>query len=242
MLTHSLCLITGGSRGLGKDLTTRYREAGWTVREFSRSGVGETHVDADFSRRETAIDAMDAEMRELAGSGWDEVVLILNAGQIGPVGPLASSAPRDWWQSLDVNLTLNVSAAGLFQAHFQASKGRKTLALISSGAAVHGIEGWGLYCLAKAGLERLVESMAAEQAYREHPIGAVSIDPGLMDTDMQADIRTVNKDRFHDVGRFIQYRDSGALKPTASVAAAVERILAHDYESGGRYGVETFLT
>lgn len=240
-MSDKLCLITGGSRGLGLALVKSYVQSGWTVREFSRSGQGETHVGADFARRESSVDALDAVMRDMAKRDWAEVVLILNAGQIGPVGPLSASQPRDWWRSLDVNLSLNVSAAGLFQSHFQSPAGRKTLALISSGAAQHGMEGWGLYCLAKAGLERLVESIAAEQEYQSAPIGAISIDPGLMDTDMQADIRKVGKDRFHEVDRFVEYERMGALKPPAAVAGAVQRIIGHAYDSGQRYGVEAFL-
>ena len=31
-------------------------------------------------------------------------LLVNNAGQFGPVGPLAATDPNDWWQVLEVNL------------------------------------------------------------------------------------------------------------------------------------------
>lgn len=240
-MSNKLCLMTGGSRGLGAALVEHYLEDGWTVREFSRSGQGDTHVDADFSRREAAIDAIDAEFRVQASRDWDEVVLILNAAQVGPVGPLATSQPRDWWQSLDVNLTLNVSAAGLFQQHFQDRAARKTLAVMSSGAAQAGMAGWSLYCLAKSGLERLPEAMAEEQKGLPHPIGALSINPGLMDTDMQAEIRATDPSRFAEVERFVQFHNSGALVPPDKVAAAVARIIGHSFQQAKCYDVSDLL-
>lgn len=240
-MANRLCLITGGSRGLGAALTEYYLEAGWTVREFSRSGESAAHITADFSRRESAIDAMDTEMRALKEGDWQEVLVILNSAQIGPVGPLAVSQPRDWWQSLDVNLTLNLSCAGLMQKHFQGQSARKTLVALSSGAARQGMEGWGLYCLAKSGLERFVEAMALEQAYQSHPIGSISISPGLIDTVMQAQIRASDPELFHQVEQFQRFQQQGALRPAHQVAGAVTRIVASDYQPGQCYSVEAWL-
>ncbi|MHA7881004.1 MAG: SDR family NAD(P)-dependent oxidoreductase [Saccharospirillum sp.] len=241
-MTDRLCLITGGSRGLGAALTAHYLRAGWTVREFSRSGDTEAHVDADFSRRENAIDAIDHQMRALKDRHWDEVLVILNSAQVGPVGPLSASQPRDWWQSLDVNLTVNLSCAGLMQKHFQGQAARKTLIALSSGAAREGMEGWGLYCLAKSGLERFIEAMAQEQGYQAHPIGAISISPGLIDTDMQAQIRASDPEHFHEVARFQQFQQQGALRPASQVAGAVTRIAASEYRPGQCYSVEGWLS
>lgn len=241
-MSDKLCLMTGGSRGLGAALVEQYQQQGWTVREFSRSGSGETHVDADFSRRESAIDVIDAEFRAQASQAWDEVVLILNAAQIGPIGPLSSSLPRDWWQSLDVNLTLNISAAGLFQQHFQHSTARKTLAVISSGAARMGMGGWSLYCLAKAGLERLAESIAEEQQNADHPIQTLSISPGLIDTQMQAEIRSSDAKAFADVEEFIAFKEQGALVDPDRVATAVRQLIDSPFRSGELKSVSEILS
>lgn len=240
-MANKLCMITGGSRGLGAALTDHYLKAGWVVREFSRSGQSEAHVDADFARRESAIDAIDSQMRALKDEPWEEVVVILNSAQLGPVGPLSVSKPRDWWQSLDVNLTLNLSCAGLMQKHFQLHQARKTIVAVSSGAARQGMEGWGLYCLAKSGLERFIEAMAQEQAYQAQAIGAISISPGLIDTEMQAQIRATDPEHFHDVAHFQRYHQEGALRPAHQVAAAITRIVDSDYRPGQCYSVDGWL-
>lgn len=241
-MSNKLCLITGGSRGLGAALVKQYQQQSWTVREFSRSGSGEAHIDADFSRREAAIDMIDAEFRAQASHNWDQVVLILNTAQIGPIGPLSSSVPRDWWQSLDVNLTLNLSAAGLFQQHFQSTKADKKLVVISSGAAQSGMGGWSLYCLAKSALERLAESIAEEQQTATHPIQTLSISPGLIDTQMQADIRNSDVHQFAEVEAFREFATSGALVAPERVAAAVISLIAGPFRSGELKSVREVLT
>jgi len=240
-MSNKLCLMTGGSRGLGAELVKHYQQQGWTVREFSRSGSGDAHIDADFSRRESAVDTLDATFREQSQHDWDEVVLILNAAQIGPIGPLSSSAPRDWWQNLDVNLTLNVSAAGLFLQHFQHSPARKTLAVISSGAAQTGIGGWGLYCLAKSGLERLAESIAEEQQNETYPTQTINISPGLIDTEMQAEIRASDASQFADVEEFRAFQQQGALVQPDQVASAVTQIISGSFRSGELKSVSEIL-
>lgn len=240
-MSNTLCLITGGSRGLGAELVTQYLNDGWTVREFSRSGASEAHVATDFSRRENAIDTIDAQFRDLAAQDWDEVVLVINAAQIGPIGALSDSAPRDWWQSLDVNLTLNVSAIGLFQKHFQALAARKVVAVISSGAAQAGMGGWGLYCLAKSGLERLAEAMAEEQQHQPNPIETLNISPGLIDTDMQAQIRSADTHQFAEVEQFRAFKDSGQLVAPQRVASAVHQLIAGPFRSGELKAVREVL-
>lgn len=240
-MSNKLCLMTGGSRGLGAALVELYQNHGWTVREFSRSGRDETHVEADFSRREAAIDAIDAEFRVQANRDWDDIILILNAAQIGPIGPLSSSAPRAWWQSIDVNLTLNISATGLFQQHFQQSAARKTLVAMSSGAAQGGMGGWSLYCLAKAGLERLAEAVAEEQQGAAHPIQTLSISPGLIDTDMQAQIRASDASQFAEVEQFRAFQQNGALVTPERVAAAIMQLIERPFRSGELKSVSELL-
>jgi NAD(P)-dependent dehydrogenase (short-subunit alcohol dehydrogenase family) len=58
---------------------------------------------------------------------------------------------------------------------------------LSSGAALRPLEGWSAYCAAKAGLAMLTRSLALE--YGEAGIRAFGFAPGVVDTDMQAEIR-----------------------------------------------------
>ncbi len=236
-----LALITGGSKGLGAALVQQYCDAGWQVREYSRSGSAAGHVDCDFADPAVVTEVCGKDFAALATEQWDEVVLILNAAVLDPIGPLAASTPADWQRHLTVNVTATITALGLFMQHFQALPAAKRVAAISSGAARKAYNGWSLYCASKAALEHMIRSIAIEQLAEAHPITAINIDPGVIDTAMQATIRAAGEDRFPDHERFVRYHAEGVLKPPARVAAAILAILADPCIGGERYSVEDRL-
>jgi benzil reductase ((S)-benzoin forming) len=121
-------------------------------------------------------------------------------------------------------------------ARFQAATCRKVIVNITSGAALKGRAGWSLYCAAKAGMENFIRSLALEQQTEPQPFIPINIDPGVIDTEMQALIRATSPVDFPDVERFIQRKNQGLLMPPEKVAAAVIRILEQESLSfGGRY-------
>ena len=60
-----LAIITGGSRGLGKALVQLYWHQDWTVKELSRSGQSENHIDCDFSDAKQTSAVMDQTFAEI---------------------------------------------------------------------------------------------------------------------------------------------------------------------------------
>lgn len=237
MSASRLAIVTGGSRGLGLALLEAYEEAGWATLDVSRSGAsdsarGRLHVRADFSDPVATTDALAREFGALAEGDWTEVVMISNAGTLDPIGPLARSTPDAWRRNLDINLTSAIGAMALFAAAFQDRAHRKVLVSISSGAGSRGVAGWSLYCAAKAGLDNWVRAFALEQAHEEHPIEAVSIQPGVVDTEMQAAIRAADPAAFPDHERFVELKEGGALASPAVVANAIRRIAAGAFDPG----------
>ena len=97
---------------------------------------------------------------------------------------------------------------------------------VSSGAALKGYAGWSLYCASKAGMEGFIRALAAEERHQEHPFLAISVDPGVIDTEMQASIRAASVTDFPDVERFIRRKSDGGLSSPQSVADAILRIVS----------------
>ena len=177
-------------------------------------------------------DALTREFDELAQHEYEEVVLVSNAGTLDPIGPLALSTPDAWRRNLDINLTSAIGAMALFTAAFQGHACRKVLVSVSSGAGSRGVAGWSLYCAAKAGLDNWIRAYALEQAHEEHPILAVSIQPGVVDTQMQASIRASDPGAFPEHARFVELKENGALAAPATVASAIRRIAEGAFEPG----------
>ena len=234
-----LAILTGGSRGLGLALHTALAQQGWQVIEFSRGAphAGSIQVDlADPAQVETVVKPALARWVDVMGAHTpiDELLVLSNAGVLDPIGPASrkdAAAVRD-------NLQANFTSAILFMTavigQFQTLPCRKVLASVSSGAALKGYAGWSLYCAAKAGLENFIRAVAAEQAGEPHPFIAINVDPGVMDTAMQALIRQQSPADFPEVARFIRRQADGELRPAHDVAAAILRIVALPDLTGGQ--------
>lgn len=223
-----LAMITGGSKGLGKALVELYLKKGWSVTEFSRSGDSDVHVNCDFGDPKASANVIDETFKVMAAEPWSEVVLINNAGTLNPMGPVEMTDVEGWNSNIQINLNSAIMMTGLFLKHFGELEVPKFIANISSGAALQPIHGWSLYCTAKAGLNMFTECVALEQAEKAHPTTVFSLRPGVVDTDMQQQIREQNEDQFKDVERFKQMKSENVLRSPESVAQWVfERIEAN---------------
>ena len=215
-----LAIVSGGSRGLGAALCRQYAEAGFDLVEFSRSAPHPFSVACDFTDPAQVAQRVAERLAPLAaGQAFDEIVVISNAAMLDPIGPVSRKAPA----AVQANLNTSLVSAILFMGEtiraFQKSPAHKTAVSISSGAATKGHAGWSLYCAAKAGLDNFMRALTLEQALEAQPFRALIIDPGIMDTAMQADIRTSSREDFPSAIRAI----------VAAEHAGGERLIAADF-------------
>jgi NAD(P)-dependent dehydrogenase (short-subunit alcohol dehydrogenase family) len=99
------------------------------------------------------------------------------------------------------------------------SDARLRILFISSGAAHRVIDGWALYCATKAAGEMFFDALASQT--RDDPrVTVVNVDPGKMDTRMQADIRRAAASRayFPDQQHWLDAKEQGQLADPAEVA------------------------
>jgi NAD(P)-dependent dehydrogenase (short-subunit alcohol dehydrogenase family) len=217
-----LALITGASRGLGLALHHRFQAAGWTVVDFSRAAphAGSRHTDLAALRPADLPDLLEG----LPLAGVRELALVHNAGVVGPIGLVGEGLPP---MALQANAHTNFGGAllllgALVQRYQGLESPRKWLLNISSGAALRPIAGWSAYCAAKAGMEHFIRCVAEEQKSAAWPLRALNLNPGVMDTDMQGDIRA---SRFPDRELFVQRHAEGLLQDPDRVAERLLRLL-----------------
>ena len=104
----------------------------------------------------------------------------------------------------------------------------------SSGAAVNAYTGWGAYGASKAALNHLALTLGAE----EPGVTSISIRPGVVDTDMQRDIREVHGPSMkeQDVARFHNlHQEGGLLKPEQPGHVIAKLALDAPKELSGRF-------
>ncbi|MDQ3395039.1 MAG: SDR family NAD(P)-dependent oxidoreductase, partial [Bacteroidota bacterium] len=84
------------------------------------------------------------------------------------------------------------------------------------------MDGWGGYCSSKAAINMMSEVAALESNIAENGFKIFSLAPGVVDTDMQNQIRRSNKEKFSDYERFVQLKENGEL---SNPLAAAEKIM-----------------
>lgn len=232
-------IVTGVSRGLGEALVVDLLARGWRVLGIGRhDSPRATHARYRFVAHDLAdaagIDAFEGAWRDLAAQRPAAAVLINNAAGAGPVGVVGQLAGADIAQSLQLNLAAPAALANLFCRVFDDPSCDRRIINVSSGAAERTLPGGGVYCVAKAGLEMLTRVIAADHV--APTLRAISLRPGVIDTEMQAFMRTQRSDVLPSVALFKGFHESGQLVPAATVARkAIERLVEGPIEDGRTY-------
>ena len=125
-------------------------------------------------------------------------------------------------------LNLNLIAAMTFTAQFLAVTkgfaGARRVLNISSGAARRPIAGWAAYCTSKAALDMATRCAQLDEQGNANPARFVSLAPGVIDTDMQAGVRSADQTAFPDLSRFVEMKAKGEL---SSAQETAKKVLAY---------------
>ncbi len=176
-------LITGASRGIGREFARQYQAGGWRVVATCRDPA---HYDLEGEVYPLDVNdpaAIAALRDELGGEGID--VLVNNAGIYGPRGVALGAIDYDaWGEVLRTNLFGPVRVAEAFADLVERSE-RKTMVFISStmGSIGENTSGGGyIYRTSKAALNMAVASLSVDLSGRG--IICVLFHPGWVNTDM----------------------------------------------------------
>ena len=210
-------------------------QAGHTLLCISR------HADASLSQHVSAGASLSQWSHDLADSlalaarldAWlaaqdparhASVTLINNAAVIAPIAPLQGYAP-DELAALALALRVDLEAPMLLSAAFLRATAHWALPRrvlnISSGLGRRAMASQATYCAAKAGMDHFTRCLAMEQQALPNGARVCSLAPGVIDTDMQATLRTADPARFADAGSFAALKSRGMLASSESAARAV---------------------
>lgn len=241
MHVENLVFVTGASRGLGAALAQCYARPNTLLVTMSRAALpwaaqthpsfDHRHVQADLSTPEGARIAVE-QIQGLLSTQAQRYVLINNAGTVAPVAACKnlddSTALTTAYQ---LNLLSPISLCSAFLQHAP-HKTQRQILNISSGAGRRPVAGWAVYGSTKAALDYYTQVLQQENP----DLQVVSLAPGVIDTDMQAHIRSQDRDNFPDLNRFIDLHKNQQL---SSAELTAQRIVAYlDSPNFGRVTID----
>ena len=237
---HTLAIITGASRGLGQAMAAHYLAGGAFVLGLSRGQSAELAATGAGGLEQWPAELSDPLPLARRLASWlsdferrgalpARVRVIHNAALLTEPGDVADTDPAELARSLRVGLEAPVALTAAFlraTAHWTASDRR--VLFVSSGLGRRAMAGSAAYCAQKAGLDHFARALALEEQARPHGARVASVAPGIIDTDMQKQLRGADPGRFAAQGTFAGFHDSGALDSPATAAAKVIALLERD--------------
>jgi len=227
-------ILTGHSRGMGAAIAADLLGRQIPVLGLSRRQHAKLATDHPKLLQQVEIDLAQADavqswlgksaLQDFLG-GAETVLLINNAGTVQPIGPSESQDIA----AIATAVTLNVAAPLMLTSAVTAARGGAELRVIniSSGAGRKAYAGWNIYCATKAALDHHARAVAFDQS---PGLKLCSLAPGIIDTDMQAELRASSPDLFPMHGEFVALkRDGDLVKPEDTARKLVSYLLSNQF-------------
>jgi benzil reductase ((S)-benzoin forming) len=228
-------ILTGHTRGLGASIAATLLSRNIPVLGIARGRNAELEKRFPATLEQAEVDLSDSASfaRWLDGgtlhrflSGCKSVLLINNAGMLQPVGPLETQDVSTIARTVSVNVAAPMMLASAVAAASPDAGDRRILH-ISSGAGRNAYPGWSIYCATKAALDQHARAVVLDQT---PGLRISSVAPGVVDTDMQAEIRGTALERFPLRERFEALKQTGALSnPDDCAKSLVDYLLSERF-------------
>lgn len=231
-----LTILTGASRGMGLAMAQQLLAAGHDLLCIARKPNDERAAQAqragrsceqwpqDLARAETAAARLGTWLQAQPAGAFASVTLINNAGLIPRIAAIDHVPPGQLAEAMRVDLEAPMLLTGVFlRATAEWTAQRKVLN-ISSGLGRRAMAAQAAYCAAKAGMDHFTRCVALEQAAAKNGARVCSLAPGVIDTDMQVQLRSAPEAEFPDRGNFVGLKEKNAL---TSPEEAAQRVLAY---------------
>ncbi len=189
-MVRKVALVTGSSRGIGKEIAIRLAKNGYdlvinyarnkaaaqvTAKELEALGSNVLIVKANVGKKEK-IEEMFAQIDEHFG----RLDVFVNNAASGVLRPLMELEESHWDWTMDINSKALLFCAQEAAKRMERSGGGKIVSLSSLGS-IRYLENYTVVGVSKAALEALTRYLAVELASRNIVVNAVS--GGAVDTD-----------------------------------------------------------
>jgi benzil reductase ((S)-benzoin forming) len=235
-MTQHLTVLTGASRGMGLALAQQLLVPGATLLCISRHANPSLATQAQAcgaTLEQWTLNLADATPVAQRLAQWLQThtpdtlasaTLINNAAVLAPATPLRDSDPTALTTALRVGLEAPMLLCSAFLQATQHWRGPRKVLNISSGLGRRAMASQSAYCAAKAGMDHFTRCLALDEAALPFGARVCSLAPGVIDTDMQLQLRNADASQFPDQASFSNLHQQGQL---TSPQEAARRILSY---------------
>lgn len=234
-MSKHLCILTGASRGMGLAMAEQLlapdhhllcisRHTSPTLATLAaQQACALEQWSMDLSDAQPVASALSLWLSQLGPNALKSATLINNAGVIPAIAPLSASDPLGLTRALRVGLEAPMLLTAAFLKATVALPIPRKVLNISSGLGRRPMASQAAYCAAKAGMDHFTRCLALDEARVANGAKVCSLAPGVIDTDMQTQLRNAAPEDFPDQTAFAQLQQSGQL---TSASEAARRVLA----------------
>ncbi|WP_314587852.1 SDR family NAD(P)-dependent oxidoreductase [Paenibacillus terrigena] len=227
-------IVTGSSRGLGFEICKQLIKRNHLIFSIARNNNDlllelasqyecKLHiVKYDLQYSEGIPGLIQEILKVISNTVLESITLINNAAQVMPLGPISCCTPEETVRSVQTNLLAPILMTQSLLKQTEQWNVHRTIVNISSGSGKHAAAGMSVYCASKSAINMFTSCIQLES---HRALTAYTVDPGMIDTDMQDVAR--NEESLPMAAFFKEVKETGALKSTENVAKKiVKRILA----------------
>jgi len=224
-LRDKVAIITGAGRGLGRAVALAFGREGARVVLAGRTPGPVEHVAEELRSLKRDALAMPADVSDEGQVGllvkktletYGTIdILVNNAGTRGPIGPVHQMTLEEWEETLRLNLT---SAFLCSRAVIPVMMAKKAGKIINVTTTLTPRPNLTAYMVAKAALTHFSKQLSRE--LKAFNIQVNAIHPGVMDTEMQAEIRKAGS-KAVGTDMFERLKEEGMLHPPEEPAKLV---------------------
>lgn len=237
-MSQHLYLITGASRGMGLAMAEQLLSVNHFVLGLSRKinpALAARAAELGSPLEQQPMDLEDTVaaaawlaqwLEKHAAGSFASATLINNAGVIPRIAPLSASDPADLARALRVGLEAPLLLTAAFLRVTEPWGALRRVLNISSGLGRRAMASQAGYCAAKAGMDHFTRCLALDEARKPQGAKVCSLAPGVIDTDMQIQLRSADASAFPDQKNFVGLKASGQLSSPAEAASQVLAYLA----------------
>lgn len=228
-----LYILTGASRGMGLAMAeqllhpdhrllciSRHSNEALTAQAQAR-GASLLQWQADLADGASVARRLQDWLAAHNPADLASATLINNAGVVARIAPLGQADAQDLANALRVGLEAPMQLSAAFIGGTDTWGVPRKVLNISSGLGRRAMASQSAYCAAKAGMDHFTRCLALDEALKPAGARVCSLAPGVIDTDMQVQLRGAAGQDFPDRGNFQQLKDKGLLSSPQQAAAQV---------------------